>query len=232
MAEKSIAKAIAKVGVALEFGTASDYTAENVVGAIKELCVNAGCAPSVDAVRANGITDALEFFADNYGSEIHEPYDLIVTPNDSTVTVKRKGKIVAPGADVIYDGDKLIITVTANTGHTLEGVTLNGYAYTPGTVYTVNGGPVEIVADTETIKFDLERTAENATILVKNGEMFVNDGTGVIAYGNELIITATADSGYVLGDLLVNGETIASGDTVTVTGNVTITCTATQEVTE
>ena len=57
----------------------------------------------------------------------------------------------------------------------------------------------------------------NGTITVKRGENTLNSGAALQA-NDQLVITASADSGYALKNLTVNGVTITSGGTYTVTG--------------
>lgn len=139
-------EAIKKLAVALNFGQLSDYTATNVVGVLKQLAVQAQCAASVDEIRTNSIAGIIDYIAENYGSEVKEPYDLGISETHATVTIKRNGKTIEAGNDILYNGDKLTITAAADEGYTLDTLTVNGEAFTSGNKFTVNGHNVAIVA--------------------------------------------------------------------------------------
>lgn len=138
--------ALKKVAVALGYGSASDFNGTTVVAVLKEIAVKLECAASVNEIPYNGIVGVLNYIADNYGSEEKEPYDLTVTPTHATVTVKRNNKNVSAGADVLYNGDKLKITVAADEGYEITTLTVNGEDIESGDTFTVNGSNVTIVA--------------------------------------------------------------------------------------
>lgn len=140
-------EALKKVAVALGYGSeVSEYTGDTVVGVLKELAVKMECATSTDSIRANTIVGVLNYIADNYGSEAHEPFDLVVTNTNATVTVKRKNKTIAAGSDILFNGDVLKITATVEEGYDLTTLTVNGETIESGDTFTVNGGNVTIVA--------------------------------------------------------------------------------------
>lgn len=78
--------------------------------------------------------------------------------------------------------------------------------------------------------FNLSRTATNCTIKVEKDGVEVADGTNKVETGDELVITFTAEEGYVMSVNTVNGETFVSGETFTVgSSDVTIVGTAVSE---
>lgn len=139
--------AMKKALVALGYGSAvADYKEDSVVGVLKELAVILQCAASVEDVKALKITGVLEYIAANYGEESVEPFDLSVTATKATVTMKRNNKNVTAGADRLYNGDKLKVTVEADEGYELTTLTANGEAIESGDVLTVDGEGIAIVA--------------------------------------------------------------------------------------
>lgn len=222
------AEALKKALVALGFGTAvSDYTGLSVVDVLKELAVITECAPSVDAINATGFVGVLNFIADNKGSEEKEPYDLAVTATNVTVVVKRGNKTISPASDILYNGDKLTITATGAEGYDVTTLTLNGEAIESGDKYTVNGHNITIVASGTLQTFDLARTVDdNVTVAVAKGGASVEDGEGVLDYGDEITITATAGEGYELDTLTVNGKAFTSGESLEVADDVAIVATS------
>lgn len=138
--------AIKKVAVALGYGSASDFTGKNVVAVLKQIAVKLECAASVKEIPYNSIVGVLNYIADNYGSEEKEPYDLTVTPTHATVTVKRNNKNLSPAADILYNGDKLKITVAADEGYDLTTLTVNGEDIESGDTVTVSGHNITVIA--------------------------------------------------------------------------------------
>jgi len=139
--------AIIKLAVAMGYGaSASDYSGKNTEEVLREVAVKMQCAASTGEIRAFGIVELLNYMADNYGSEEREPYNLTKTETHATVTFKRKGKTLNVGNDILYNGDKIKITATAESGYELTTLTVNGTAFTSGNEYTVNGHNVAVVA--------------------------------------------------------------------------------------
>lgn len=146
MANKTIL-ALRKVFVAFGYGSAvSEYEAETVVGALKEFAVKAEITSSVSNIRPNTIAGVLKWIADNKGSEVKEPYDLTESKTHATVTYKKNGKTVTAGADMLYNGDKLKVTATADEGFELTTLTANGDDIESGDTLTVDGEGIAIVA--------------------------------------------------------------------------------------
>lgn len=139
--------ALKKVAVALGFGSSvSEYTGNDVVCVLKEMAVKMECAESVNDIKGYTVDQVLNYIADNYGQEEKEPFDLAITPTHATVTVKRKGKTISAGSDILYNGDKLTITATAEEGYDLTTLTVNSETIESGDVFTVSGHNVTIVA--------------------------------------------------------------------------------------
>lgn len=139
--------ALKKALVALGYGSAvTEYTGQTVVDVLKEFAVKAEIAPTVADIRATKIIGVLDYIANNKGSEEHEPFDMTISKTKATVTVKRFGKTISAGTDILYNGDKLKIEATADEGYTLTTLTVNGTTIASGDTFTVNGHNVAIVA--------------------------------------------------------------------------------------
>lgn len=220
--------ALKKFCAAITSTTASQFEAGNVVGVLKECAVKLNCAASVSEIRGNSVASVLNYIAANYGSEENEPFDMTVTKTNAAVTVKRNNKTLAAGNDILYNGDKLTISATANTGYDLSTLTVNGTAFESGKTFTVNGNNVAIIATAALKTFDLDRTGENVSVVVTKGGNAVEDGDDVLSYGDVITITATAAEGYTLDALTVNGTAFESGSTLTVNADVEIAASATQ----
>ena len=209
--------ALRKVFVAFGYGSdVSEYSADTVVGTLKELAVKAEITSSTANVRGNTIDKVLNWIADNKGSEVKEPYDLTETKTHTTVTYKKNGKTVTAGADLLYNGDKLKVTATPDEGYEITTLTANGDDIESGDTLTVDGEGIAIVATATLKTFDLGRTATDCTVAVTKGGTPVSDGEDVLSYGDVITITATASDGYTMSELKVNGEDFVSGETLTV----------------
>lgn len=68
------------------------------------------------------------------------------------------------------------------------------------------------------LTYDLVVNQTHATVTVTRDGTVVSPGVGVLHYGDELTINATADAGYTLTAITVNGNAISSGGTYYVTG--------------
>lgn len=145
-----------------------------------------------------------------------------------TIVYTVNGETASTGANVLKYGDKLVITVTASTGSTITKLQVNGKDYTSGTEITVDADiAVTVISSLNT--YNLTVTAgENTTVTVTKGADEVEAGTGVLTYGDEIVITATASEGYTLSTFTINGTSYATAQTITVSGNVAVVTEATE----
>lgn len=219
----ALIKAMRKLFVALGYGSDVDeYTANDVVGTLKEFAVKAEVTGSVANVKGQTKVSVLNWIADNIGDEEKEPYDLTKTESHVTVTFKRNGKSQSASKDCLYNGDKLKVTATPAEGYDLTTLTANNEAIESGDVLTVDKHSIAIVASGTLKTFDLERSCDNVTTVVTVSGDAVTDGEGKLTYGDVATITATADDNYTLKSLKVNGEDFVSGSTLTVDADVEI----------
>ena len=143
-----------------------------------------------------------------------------------TIVYTVNGETASTGANVLKYGDKLVITVTASTGSTITKLKVNGKDYTSGTEITVDTDiAVEVVSTLNTYNLTLT-PAEHTTITVTRGGDAVEAGTGVLTYGDTILISADAEEGYMLTALTINGLDYVGNQQITVTGNVAVETTA------
>lgn len=136
-----------------------------------------------------------------------------------TVAVKNGAEVVANGK--VQQGTVLTITATPQDDkHELVAIKVNGKAIEAvDGVYSVNvTEPVTITAEFKEIKNVTVTIAavENGKVEVKKGADAVADNQ-VLRDGDVLTITATANAGYKVSAIKVNGEAI-KGNTYTITG--------------
>ena len=138
------------------------------------------------------------------------------------------GESVSTGSNVLSYGDELTISVAPSTGYTITSLKVNGKNFTSGNKIKVDTDiTVTVVATINTYNLTLT-PAEHSTITVTKGGTPVSAGTGVITYGDELRVSATADEGYLIASLQINGVDYVGDQTITVIGNVTVTTTVSQ----
>lgn len=136
-----------------------------------------------------------------------------------TVVVKNGADVIATGK--VQQGTMLTITATPQDAqHELVAIKVNGKAIEAvDGVYSVKvTEPVEITAEFKEIKNVTVTIAavENGKVEVKKGADAVADNA-VLRDGDVLTITATANAGYKVSAIKVNGEAI-TGNTYTITG--------------
>lgn len=159
-------------------------------------------------------------------------FDLIENKTGScTITYTADGESVSTGSNKLIYGDVLVISVTPATGYTITKLKVNGVDYVSGTEIVVdNDITVEVVSTLNTYNLAIT-PAEHSSVTVTRGGTEISAGTGVISYGDTLVVSASVDSeDYMLTALTINGVDYVGDQTITVTGNVTITTTVTQVV--
>lgn len=146
-------------------------------------------------------------------------YDVTVgTLENGTLTVTVDGEAFTGGK--LQQGKVLVIAVDVTAGYEIVEVKVNGTALTVGTdgkyTYTVNDAPVEITATAREIKYATVTvgTVDNGTLDVKVGDVAV-EADKQYRDGTVLTITATANAGYKLVAVKVNGEKL-TGNTYTI----------------
>jgi|GEM_PF-4057359 len=137
-----------------------------------------------------------------------------------SIEVKNGTEVIASGK--FQQGTVLTITATAGTNYELVAIKVNSTAISAvDGVYSVTvNEAVEITAEFKEIKYATVTigAVENGTLTVKNGEADVVSGN-VFRDGTVLTITATANAGYKLVAIKVNGVAITD-NTYTITGEV------------
>lgn len=143
-------ESLKKLAVTLGYGSdVSEYAGKTVVEVLKELAVKMEITSSTKNIKAKSIDEVLNFIIDNYGSEVKEPFDLVITDTDATVTVKRNGVAISEGTDILYNGDELTIEATVEEGYELTTLTVNSEDIESGDKVTVSGTVTIVATGTE-----------------------------------------------------------------------------------
>ena len=160
-----------------------------------------------------------------------QKFDLVETIGENcTAVYELNGNVITAGSNVLTFGDELTITITADTGYTINAFTINDVSYTLGdtveeTLTVVDN--LEVVASAELKTFNLVTTPDaNCLITVTKDEAPIVAGTDVISYDDVLVITATANEDYEILTLQVNSVDFTSGEEHEVVGDVVITATS------
>ena len=119
------------------------------------------------------------------------------------------GTITPSKIDVI-EGSKVKITFTPNTGYMVDKVLVNGIEK------TAMGNEIEITVDEEkTVEVSYKKIPFTITVEEVTGATVDPDGTVTVSYGDNKNFTITANSGYKLIKVLVNGiEKTLDGNTL------------------
>lgn len=150
-------------------------------------------------------------------------FDLVEDKTGScSIAYTVDGESTSAGSNVLRYGDTLVISVTPSTGYTITKLQVNGKDYVSGTeIFVDTDIKLEVVATLNTYNLTIT-PAEHSTISVKRNGEEVDAGTGVISYGDSLFISSTANEGYTIISLNINGEDYLGDQTITVTGNVAV----------
>ena len=161
----------------------------------------------------------------------------------TTITVNRSfsikgGKGILHQGDPIYQGDQLIISVSANTAaYNTPVLMVNNGAFTSGAVYTVSN-PIDNVlsiSSSATVKeYTLTKTQGDGTTLtiqrtaspIGKGILGDLENNAKIYYNDTLKVTVSAKTGYKDAKIVAGGTSLNSGGVKTITGNLAISSSA------
>ena len=140
--------------------------------------------------------------------------------------------------DEIYQGDKLLISVTTNTSaYNTPTLKANGATIASGTEYTVDR-PIEgrlVVSSSATVReYTLTKTQGDGTTLtiqrtsspIGKGITGVLENNAKIYYNDVLKVTVSASQGYKDAKITAGGSALGNGGTKTVIGNLAISSSA------
>ena len=144
---------------------------------------------------------------------VHAEFERIPAPVTHTVTISHTGNgTVAPtGSVVVGDGEDLTITMAPDKGHHIASVLVDGVPVeAKDGRYTLEN----ITAD-RTVRVSFEKdgpVTHTVTITASEGGSIDPSGTITVEEGQDLTFTITADSGYRLSALTVDGVPVEAED--------------------
>ena len=147
-------------------------------------------------------------------TDIDIEVDVKNTFNVITSVPGGNGTITPSKIDVI-EGSKVKITFTPNTGYMIDKVLVNGIEK------TVTGNEIEITVDEEKeVKVSYKKIPFTVTVKDVDGATITPNGVVAVNYGEDKEFTITANSGYKLVKVLVDGTDKTAdmvGDTLKLT---------------
>src|SRR5208337_3104750 len=127
-----------------------------------------------------------------------------------TVTQSSNGQI-SSGTTTVNYGDNQTFTITPNTGYSIASLTVDGSPVTAASSYTFSN--IE-ASHTITATF----TINTYTITVTQGDNgVIAPGTTTINFGGNQTFTITANTGYYIADVSVNGSSVDAVSSYTFT---------------
>lgn len=138
----------------------------------------------------------------------------IINAATGTVNLSVAGSLSNLAATFTISNDA---TIKVGSKVQVSGTTKNNF--TSAVVYTITSedGIVKTWTVTATLAtYDLAVTAPNATVSVTVGGQAITPGSDALTYGDNIVITYSAESGYQIDTAKLNAEDITSGDTVIV----------------
>ena len=131
-------------------------------------------------------------------------------PETFTVAVSKTGEgTAAADKETVVSGETVVITITPAEGWQLEKVTVNGEDKTSA----VSGGKLtveNITANTEVAVTFTEVPAKTFAVTVTAGANgTATPESATVVEGESVTVEITANDGYVIDQLTVNGETVA-----------------------
>lgn len=141
---------------------------------------------------------------------------ILMRAHTITATVNEGGTITPSGAVAVEEGSGKTFTITPDTGYHIADVTVNGESVGVVDSYTFTN-----VQSSQTIEVTFERnsTSDNGgssitryTITASAGSGGVIDPSGSVrvSRGSDKTFTITANEGYEIADVLVDGESVGA----------------------
>ena len=193
---------------------------------------NSGDMHDVDTTVTVVATFSISGSGNTGSGNVEHPVSISASAGGSLSVRTQAGRTISSG-DMVEDGTVVRVTATANSGHTLSSLTLNGERINNNAEHTVSGAVVVRAefsgsggggcSGSNCVAASISASPPSGGSLsvrtldgrdINNGSM-VEDGTNVR-------ITATASQNYTLSSLTLNGRLINSGDVETVSGQLNV----------
>ncbi|MBJ6751872.1 beta strand repeat-containing protein [Geomonas anaerohicana] len=128
-----------------------------------------------------------------------------MTTRTITATAGAGGSIAPAGTSTVSYGESLTCTISANTGYVIADVTVDGASVGALSSYTFSN-----VTANHTISATFTVTTRTIFASAGTGGSIAPAGTSTVNYGASLTYTITANSGYVIADVTVDGASVGA----------------------
>ncbi len=142
----------------------------------------------------------------------------------SVTTSAGNGGSITGAPTSVNCGEGYTFSVTPNDCYEVASVTVNGTPVTPtNNIYTISN-----VTEPQSINATLSQISYTITASAGNGGTISNAGSTSVNCGDDITYTITPDEGYMISDVLVDGQSVGSASShsfTNVTANHTISAT-------
>jgi hypothetical protein len=175
--------------------------------------------------------DSNRLFASNEYSDASQRPKLVITYAPSipqaytiTATAGTGGSVSPSGSVIVSQGANKTFTITANSGYSIADVKVDGASVGTGATYTFSNVAANHTIDASFTANSYTITATTGTssgispsgaVTVSQGGSISPSGTVTVLQGANKTFTITADSGYHVADVKVDGASVGTGATYT-----------------
>jgi hypothetical protein len=134
-----------------------------------------------------------------------------------TASAGANGGIEPEGAIVLYQGDNIVFTATANLGYMVDKWYVDGnVVQTGGNTYTINNVTIDY-----TVSVTFSRLPYTITASAGANGSIEPSGATVVYYGDNIVFTAAANPGYMVDKWYMNGNVVQTGGNTCTLSNIT-----------
>ena len=168
---------------------------------------------AIEAIRTESTAQGIKF---SVQPGQFSPFALVAAQDYTiTATAGANGSITPSGEVTVNKGESATFTITPNNGYHIEDVLVDGVSVGAVRSYTFTD-----VQANHTITATFERDSQpihyyTITATAGEGGAIAPDGTVRVAQGADRTFTISAAEGYVIADVLVDGESIGAVDSYT-----------------
>ncbi len=131
----------------------------------------------------------------------------------SVTTSAGNGGSITGAPTSVNCGEGYTFSVTPNDCYEVASVTVNGTPVTPtNNIYTISN-----VTEPQSINATLSQISYTITASAGNGGSISNAGSTTVNCGGDITYTITPDEGYMISDVLVDGQTVGSASSYSFT---------------